>query len=257
MTTAGASAVVSRLRAAGCVFAEDEARLLMAAAGSPAELDAMVSRRAAGEPLEQVIGWAEFCGLRIAVAPGVFVPRRRTEFLARQAIALARPGAVVVDLCCGAGAIGAALAAAVERAEVHAADIDPAAVRCARQNLPAGRVYSGDLYEPLPAGLRGRVQILAANVPYVPTAEIGYLPPEARVHEPATALDGGHDGLDVLRRVAAGAPAWLAPGGHLLSEASERQAQRAEEILAAAGLAARVVSSVDEDATVVIGRQPG
>lgn len=248
---------MSRLRAAGCVFAEDEARLLMSAAGSPAELDAMVSRRAAGEPLEQVIGWAEFCGLRIAVAPGVFVPRRRTEFLVRQAIALARPGAVIVDLCCGAGAIGAALAAAVERAEVHAADIAPAAVRCARQNLPAGRVYSGDLYEPLPAGLRGRVQILAANVPYVPTAEIGFLPPEARVHEPASALDGGQDGLDVLRRVAAGAPAWLAPGGHLLSETSERQAQLAEEVLAAAGLTARVVSSGDEDATVVIGRRPG
>jgi release factor glutamine methyltransferase len=229
----------------------------MSAAGSPAELDAMVSRRAAGEPLEQVVGWAEFCGLPIAVAPGVFVPRRRTEFLVRQAVALAGAGAVIVDLCCGAGAIGAALAAAVERAEVHAADIEPAAVRCARQNLPAGRVYSGDLYEPLPAGLRGRVQILAANVPYVPTAEIGYLPQEARVHEPATALDGGQDGLDVLRRVAAGAPAWLVPGGHLLSETSERQAQLAQEALAAAGLTARVVSSVDEDATVVIGRRPG
>ena len=113
---------------------------------------------------------------------------------------------MIVDLCCGAGAIGAALAAAVERAEVHAADIDPAAVRCARQNLPAGQVYQGDLYGPLPAALRGRVQILAANVPYVPTGEIGFLPPEARVHEPSAALDGGADGLDVLRRVAAGAP---------------------------------------------------
>src|SRR5581483_6954584 len=222
----------------------------------PAELDAMVSRRAAGEPLEQVIGWAEFCGLRITVAPGVFVPRRRTEFLVRQAIGLVRPGAVIADLCCGAGAIGAALAAAVEGAEVHAADLDPAAVRCARQNLPAGRVYQGDLYEPLPAGLRGRVQILAANVPYVPTGEIRYLPPEAREHEPAAALDGGPDGLDVLRRVAGGAPGWLAPGGHLLSETSERQAPRAEEVLAAAGLAARVVSSDDLGATVVIGQRP-
>jgi release factor glutamine methyltransferase len=176
----------------------------------------MAGQRAAGLPLEQVLGWAEFCGLRITVAPGVFVPRRRTEFLVQQALALARPGALIVDLCCGAGAIGAALAAGVERAEVHAADIDPAAVRCARQNLPAGRVYQGDLYEPLPAALRGRVQVLTANVPYVPTGEIGYLPPEARVHEPPAALDGGPDGLDVLRRVAAGAPGWLAPGGHLL-----------------------------------------
>ena len=228
----------------------------MSAAGTTSELDAMVSRRAAGEPLEQVIGWAEFCGLRITVAPGVFVPRRRTEFLVRQAVALARPGAVIVDLCCGAGAIGAALAAAVERAEVYAADVDPAAVRCARQNLPAGRVYQGDLYEPLPAGLRGRVQVLAANVPYVPTGEIRYLPPEARVHEPSVALDGGQDGLDVLRRVAAGALAWLAPGGHLLSETSERQAPLAEGVLAAAGLTARVVSSGDLGATVVIGQRP-
>src|SRR6266566_4798700 len=151
------SGIVTRLRAAGCVFAEDEARLLIAAARTPAELDAMVGQRVAGLPLEQVLGWAEFCGLRITVAPGVFVPRRRTEFLVRQAVALARPGDVIVDLCCGAGAIGAALAAAVEGVEVYAADIDPAAVRCARRNLPGGRVYQGDLYEPLPAGLTGRV----------------------------------------------------------------------------------------------------
>src|SRR6202166_3453881 len=155
------SLIVSRLRAAGCVFAEDEARLLLSTARTPDELDAMVDRRVAGLPLEQVLGWAEFCGLRIAVAPGVFVPRRRTEFLVRQAAVLARagmarPGDVIVDLCCGAGAIGAALAAALDRAEVHAADIDPAAVRCARQNVP-GYVYQGDLYEPLPAALRGRV----------------------------------------------------------------------------------------------------
>src|SRR6201984_3739208 len=228
------SLIVTRLRAAGCVFAEDEARLLMSAARTPAELDAMVGQRVAGLPLEQVLGWAEFCGLRITVAPGVFVPRRRTEFLVRQAAALARPGAVIVDLCCGAGAIAAALAAAVEGAEVHAADIDPAAVRCARQNLPADRVYQGDLYAPLPAALRGRVAILAANVPYVPAREIELLPAEARAHEPRAALDGGADGLDVLRRVAIGAAAWLAPGGYLLSETSDRQASVAEGALAAA-----------------------
>ena len=148
---------MARLRAAGCVFAEDEARLLIATARTPDELAAMVERRAAGLPLEQVLGWAEFCGLRIAVDPGVFVPRRRTEFLVQQRRGLARPGAIVVDLCCGAGAIGAALAAAMDRAEVHAADIDPAAVACARRNVPGGHVYQGDLYQPLPARLRGRV----------------------------------------------------------------------------------------------------
>src|SRR5947199_4659366 len=118
------SVIVTRLRAAGCVFAEDEARLLIAAARTPAELDAMVGQRVAGLPLEQVLGWAEFCGLRITVAPGVFIPRRRTEFLVRQAVALARPGDEVVDLCCRAGAIAAALAATVGGAHVYAADID-------------------------------------------------------------------------------------------------------------------------------------
>jgi release factor glutamine methyltransferase len=252
------SLIVSRLRAAGCVFAEDEARLLMSTARTPAELDAMVDRRVAGLPLEQVLGWAEFCGLRISVAPGVFVPRRRTEFLFRQAVALAHSGDVIVDLCCGAGAIGAAVAAAVDGAEVHAADIDPAAVRCARRNLPGprGHVYQGDLYEPLPAGLRGQVAVLAANVPYVPTGEIEFLPPEARAHEPRTALDGGADGLSVLRQVAAGALGWLAPGGHLLIETSERQAPQAEAAFAASGLATRVAISADLGATVVIGRRP-
>jgi release factor glutamine methyltransferase len=249
------SLIVSRLRAAGCVFAEDEARLLLSTARTPDELDAMVDKRVAGLPLEQVLGWAEFCGLRITVAPGVFVPRRRTEFLVQQAVVLARGGDVIVDLCCGAGAIGAALAAAVDRAEVHAADIDPAAVRCARRNLPGprGHVYQGDLYEPLPAGLRGRVGVLVANVPYVPAGEIGFLPPEACAHEPRVALDGGADGLDVLRRVAAGAPQWLTPGGHLLIETSERQAPSAQAAFAASGLSARVASSDDHDATVVIG----
>jgi release factor glutamine methyltransferase len=253
-----ASLIVSRLRAAGCVFAEDEARLLVSTARTPAELDAMVGRRVAGLPLEQVLGWAEFCGLRITVAPGVFVPRRRTEFLVRQAAAVARPGDVIVDLCCGAGAIGAALAAAVDRAEVHAADIDAAAVCCARRNLPGpwGHVYLGDLYEPLPAGLRGRVAVLAANVPYVPTGEIGFLPPEARVHEPRAALDGGADGLGVLRRVAADAPGWLAPGGHLLIEIGQRQAALDEAAFAACGLTARVASSADLGAAVVIGQRP-
>ena len=250
------SVIVTRLRAAGCVFAEDEARLLIAAARTPAELNAMVGQRVAGLPLEQVLGWAEFCGLRITVTPGVFVPRRRTEFLVRQAAALARRGDVIVDLCCGAGAIGAALAAAVEGAEVHAADIDPAAVRCARQNLPADRVYQGDLYAPLPAVLRGRVAILAANVPYVPAREIELLPAEARAHEPRAALDGGADGLDVLRRVAIGAAAWLAPGGYLLSETSDRQASRAEAVVTASGLAAHVARSPDLDATVIIARRP-
>ncbi len=249
------SVIVSGLRAAGCVFAEDEARLLICAARTPADLAAMVNRRAAGLPLEHVLGWAEFCGLRVAVDPGVFVPRRRTEFLVRQAAALAGSQAVVVDLCCGSGAVGAAVAAALDRVESYAVDIDPAAVACARRNVAAtgGQVYQGDLYEPLPAALRGRVDVLVANAPYVPTEEVGLMPPEARLHEPLVALDGGADGLDVQRRVIATAPRWLAPGGHLLVETSERQAAQTAESVARCGLVPRVSSSEELDATVVIG----
>ncbi len=250
------SAIVARLRAAGCVFAEDEAALLITAARSPAELTAMVERRIVGVPLEQILGWAEFCGLRITVEPGVFVPRRRTELLVRQAQVLAGEGAgvVVVELCCGSGAAGAALLARLDRAEVYAADIEPAAVRCARRNIVGvGRVFEGDLYEPLPATLRGRVDILLVNAPYVPTESIATMPPEARLHEPRAALDGGTDGLDVQRRVAAGASEWLAPGGHLLIETSERQAPHTVDAVARSGLRARVARSDELDGTVVIG----
>jgi release factor glutamine methyltransferase len=257
MSPCSRSVIVTRLRSSGCVFAEDEARLLVSAARTPADLAAMVDRRVAGLPLEHVLGWAEFCGLRVAVDPGVFVPRRRTEFLVRQAIALARPRAVVVDLCCGSGAVGAALVAALDRAELHAVDLDPAAVRCARRNITAagGQAYVGDLYEPLPAVLRGRVDILVANAPYVPTEEIGLMPPEARVHEPLVALDGGADGLDVLRRVIAAAPQWLASGGHLLVETSQRQAPQTADTFARTGLIPRVARSGELNATVVIGRK--
>jgi release factor glutamine methyltransferase len=248
---------VARLRAAGCVFAEDEARLLVETARTPAELAAMTGRRVAGEPLEGILGWAEFCGMRIAVQTGVFVPRRRTEYLARQAIGLLSPGGVVVDLCCGTGAVGAAIAAAVPGAELYAADIDPAAVGCARRNIAsAGQVFEGDLYEPLPASLRGRVGVLAVNAPYVPTGEIAMMPPEAREYEPLVALDGGRDGVEVQRRVAAGAPRWLAPGGHLLIETSSRQAPITMAAMAGHGLIPRAANSEEFGCTVVIGELP-
>ncbi|SFI72833.1 release factor glutamine methyltransferase [Amycolatopsis sacchari] len=247
--------LVTRLRAAGCVFAEDEARLLVEATADPAELAALVARRVAGEPLEHLLGWAEFRGLRIAVEPGVFVPRQRTAFLVEQALAAAPPEPVVVDLCCGSGALGAAFAAAAPVSALYATDLDPAAVRCARRNVP-GHVFEGDLFTPLPADLRGRVDVLLSNVPYVPTDAIADMPPEAREHEPLVALDGGSDGLAVLRRVAAGAPDWLAPGGHLYVETSEGQAPVASAVFTAAGLTPSVFSDDDSGATVVRGTRP-
>ena len=252
--------LVARLRRAGCVFAEEEAGIICATSAEPGERAAMARRRAAGEPLEQVVGWAEFGGLRIGVEPGVFVPRRRTEFLAEVAVGLlpGDAGATVLDLCCGTGAIGAVLAARGPRAEVHACDLDPAAVACARRNLTPvrGQVYEGDLLAALPPALRGRFDVITANVPYVPADAIPLLPVEARDHEARLALDGGPDGLAVLRRVAAEAPTWLARGGSVLSETTEEQAPAAVAAFGAAGLAARVAEDDDRGAVVVIGTRP-
>ncbi|MFJ9344450.1 putative protein N(5)-glutamine methyltransferase [Streptomyces sp. NPDC101733] len=249
--------IVERLRAAGCVFAEEEADLLVAAATDDGHLAGMVARRVAGEPLEHVVGWAEFCGLRIEVGAGAFVPRRRTEFLVQEALGPARPGSVVLDLCCGVGALGAAVAAQVPGGvELHAADIDPGALAYARRNVApyGGSVWEGDLYGALPAGLRGRVDVLVVNAPYVPTGEIGLMPSEARDHEPLVSLDGGADGLDVHRRIAADAARWLVPGGHLLIETSARQSPVTASALTAGGLVVRTVTSEELYATVVIGR---
>lgn len=248
-----------RLRESGSVFAEDEAELLIAEARTPDELAAMVERRVAGLPLEVIVGWAEFCGLRIVVDSGVFVPRRRTEVVVREAMALVRPGAVVLDLCCGTGAVGAAIHAAVDGIELYASDVEPVAVRCARRNLEplGGQVFEGDLYDPLPATLRGRVDLLVVNAPYVPTDAIALMPPEAREHEPRVTLDGGADGVDIQRRVAAEAGEWLAPDGRLLIETSREQAPRTVEAFLAGGLTAEVRRAEDVDGTVVIGVRGG
>lgn len=249
--------IVDRLRAAGCVFAEDEAAMIAETARDDAELTAMADRRIAGLPLEHVLGWASFRGLRIAVDPGVFIPRRRTEFLVAEALKVTAPGAVVLDLGCGSGALGAAIAAE-RQVSLYAADIEPAAVQCARRNLVPwqGSVYQGDLFSALPDELRGRIDVLLANVPYVPTNEIRLLPPEARLYEPHVTLDGGPDGLSTLRRVAAAAPEWLAPGGYLFVEMSEHQAPLARAVFAEHGLAAEIVADDDLGATVVYGIKP-
>lgn len=244
--------VVAALRAAGCVFAEEEAALLEADARDLAELGRRLARRVSGEPLEQVLGWAEFCGLRINVAPGVFVPRRRTEVLVDLAVLAAREGGVrpvVVDLCCGTGAIGVAVASILPTIELHASDLDPAAVACARRNVTMGCVHEGDLYAALPATLRGRVHVLAVNAPYVPSAEIRLMPPEARLHEHHLALDGGADGLALHRRVAIDAPDWLSRGGTLLIETSRRQVDGTAGSCRAAGLEVEVL--VEGESTVV------
>ncbi|PWU45259.1 putative protein N(5)-glutamine methyltransferase, partial [Micromonospora globispora] len=197
-------ALVSRLRAAGCVYAEDEAELLIAAAADSAEaLTDLVDRRVAGLPLEHLLGWAEFCGVRVAVHPGVFVPRGRTALLVSAAAAVAGPTPAVLDLCCGSGAAAVVLHGRLAPRWLAAADVDPVAVACARRNLdPLGvPVFQGDLFAPVPKQWRGLLDVVVANAPYVPTEAVALMPPEARLYEALVALDGGPDGLAVLRRV--------------------------------------------------------
>ena len=260
VTAAAYDDLVLRLRAAGCVFAEDEARVLLDAATGDA-LETLVARRVTGEPLEYVVGWADFAGIRVALDPGVFIPRQRTALLVELAstalVSRLAPLAagVVVDLCCGSGALGLALAHRHPDIELHAADLDPIAVACARRNLePIGAtVHHGDLDAPLPDHLRGRVDVLVANVPYVPSAAIALMPPESRDHEPRDTVDGGADGLDVVRRLAALAPRWLAPGGRVFVETGTDQAAAAADAFAGAGLQPDVHHDDERGATVVSG----
>lgn len=242
------------LRASGSVFAEEEAQLLFEAAeGNSERLALLVAQRTGGRPLEQVLGWAEFAGLRIMMEPGVFVPRKRTELLAREAVAACSRAALVVDLCCGSGAIAAAILAGRPQARLYATDLTTQSVRCARRNLGArATVLQGDLFAALPLSLRGSIDVLAVNAPYVPTAAIALMPPEARVHEPHSALDGGHDGLDFHRRVATDAGGWLHPESTLLIEASEAQAPASAALFAAVGFTTRIVHNDELGGTVVI-----
>jgi release factor glutamine methyltransferase len=252
------AAVTAQLYAAGCVSAPAEARWLLEEASglSPSELAgcrdkrvpaaararlaAMAARRAAGEPLQYVVGWAPFGPLRLAVGPGVFVPRPETEGLADLAAARLRAQhepRTAVDLCSGCGAIACFVADAVPGTRVLATELDPGALAWGRRNAERYGVelLAGDLDSPLPRDVAGTVQVLTANVPYVPSGQIELLPRDVRDHEPRLALDGGPDGLDVLRRVAALAPRWLAPGGVLLSEIGEDQGDAATRALADAG----------------------
>lgn len=235
------------------MFAEDEAELLLGTGLEGAELEALISRRVTGEPLETVLGWVEFAGRRLTVRPGVFVPRRRTELLARIAASRCGPESVLLELCCGVGPV----AATVTAGEIHVSDLDPVALECARINVPHGRVHLSDLYADLPVDLRGRSDVVAANAPYVPTDRIALMPPEARDHEQPMALDGGADGVDLHRRIAAGAPEWLAPGGVLMIETSPSQAPLTERAMHDAGLATDVITDDEIGGCVVLGLRSG
>lgn len=224
-------AVVDRLLAAGCVAAEEEADELLLAARDVRTLEAWVRRREHGEPMAWITGTLTFCGQTLYVAPGVYVPRHQTEELARRAAALLPPRGLAVDLCTGAGAVAVHLQTAVPKGRVVGVDIDMGAARCARRNRV--QVVVGDLDEPLRP--RSGVALVTAVAPYVPTAAIALLPADVQRYEPLRSLDGGPDGLDLVRRVVAAAARLLRPGGWLLAEVGGDQDEALAPALSAAG----------------------
>ena len=216
--------VTRMLTEAGCIAAREEAEeLIQAAGGDTHVLDDLVSRRTNGEPLAWLTGAVTFCGVRLRVAPGVYVPRGHTEPLARRAATLLPPAGVAADLCTGAGAIAAVLSAAVPTARVVATELDDDAVRCARGN--GVEVFEGFLDDPLPRELEHRVDVFTGVVPYVPTDELRVLPRDVQAFEPRLALDGGVEGTDLLVAVVQRSARWLSPGGWVLLELGGDQAQ--------------------------------
>lgn len=240
-------AAASRLREAGLVTARQDAEALLARvlgttrlglyttgrAPVPGEalaaFDALVARRARHEPLQYLLGETEFSGLVLAVGPGVFIPRPETEELVQRALALG-PGtaATVLDLCTGSGAIACALAARRPHWRVSAVEQARPAAAWARRNVRRlgldgrVRVLEGDLWAPLAGHVPpGAVDLVVANPPYLAAPLVPALPAEVRDWEPRDAIDGGADGLAVIRRLLREGPAWLRPGGAMLVEIGE------------------------------------
>lgn len=223
--------LVKRLEAAGFIASTDEAdALVAAAAGDATRLDELLRRRLTGEPLAWITGGVNFCGTVIRVEPGVYVPRWHTEALALRAAQRCPAAGVAVDLCTGSGAVAATVSRLRPAARVVATDIDERAVKCARRN--GVETYVGDLFRAVPTHLKRQVDVVVAVVPYVPERELQYLQRDTLTFETPLAYLGGAEGTDLLRRVVAGAPLWLRPGGALLLEVGGRQDELLRDDLA-------------------------
>jgi release factor glutamine methyltransferase len=217
------------LAGAGFPAAEDEAGELVEAAADARELEAMLQRRILGEPLAWILGNTRFCGVEVAVEPGVFVPRWQSEQLALDAVRRTPTRGIAVDVATGCGAVGLVLQAACSTAQVVGTELDPLAARCARDN--GLQVLEGSLLDPLPDSFEHCVDIIVGILPYVPTEAIRYLPRDVQSYEPLLALDGGGDGLDLVRTVVSDSTRFLRPGGWLLLEVGTDQVTSVRALL--------------------------
>ncbi len=211
-----AAAIVRALEGAGCVAAAEEAGELLATARDAADLRQKLERRLTGEPLAWVVGRAGFCGLDVAIEPGVYVPRWQSEPLALEAARLLPDTGLAVDLCTGSGAVAMVMASARPEARVVGTELDPVASRCARRN--GVTTYEGWLDDPLPGELASAVDVMTGVLPYVPRTALHLLPRDVQRFEPRLALDGGEDGLDLVTVAVSRGPRWLRDGGWLLLE---------------------------------------
>jgi release factor glutamine methyltransferase len=240
--------LTTRLAAAGFIAAVEESlELLDASKGDDDLLESLVERRLSGEPLAWITGSTTFCGIKVHVARGVYVPRWQSEPLVERAVSRLPERGMAVDLCTGSGAIAMALLSRRPDARVVASDCDERAVACSLAN--GIEVYLGDLFAPLPRGLEGFVDVIVGVVPYVPTRSMELLPRDTLRFESASSYDGGEEGTDVLRRVIRKSPDFLRIGGVLLLELGGDQAQLLEGELASHGFS-NVAVLVDDDGDV-------
>ncbi|MCF8589167.1 N5-glutamine methyltransferase family protein [Gordonia liuliyuniae] len=253
------------MKSAGCVFADDEARVLRRWVRDDGQLDAWVRRRAAGEPLEHIVGRVEFGGLDLHVGTGVFVPRQRSLLLAAVAAKLVSTellgtelirgiDGIFVEACCGVAPIGAWVARSSPGTPVILTDTDERALHFARRNVPTADAHRGDLLAALPEPTLGRVAVVAAVTPYVPDSYAGLLPAEAVDHEPPAALFGGSDGLDAVRRLIGASREVLVPGGAVALEMHRGQVTAAAALADEIGYRTRIVDGDDGQTVVLVAR---
>lgn len=255
----GEESLVAGLRDAGCVFAEEEAAILIEAAGGDADcLERLVELRCEGAPLEPLVGWVEFAGLKLAVGSGTFVPRQRSQHLLDLVLAELRArgpqdSSTFVEAFAGVAPLASLVAQEVEDVRVVACEVDPVAASFALTNLGTrGQVVTGSVLAELEPTLLRAVDVIAAVPPYVPEDEVLMLPREARDYEPLAALSGGPDGLVWVRELITQAQAWLKPSGVLLAELSERQVAAAAEFGVARGWEYQVVEPLEDSLCTVL-----